>query len=450
MPLIVDPNYWLAVPGGRYRLGLTEAEAEKLAEQSAAWAKEEGVGFSANETKMLKQSAELLSTTANPAWVKEYLKTAVPAHEVDIPAFAIARRPITNAQYRQFMAETGETAAPSAWVRDPANREDDVTAVGIPWSVAEAIAAWAGARLPFEHEWERAVRGTGHRLFPWGNELRPIGVRVLSDGYPRVLPASLTRTPEGLEGAVEANPEWCVDHWTGEGGEAWGRVLRGGSSLKSAVPSAVTREFGDPSQYASESASVRLVRADSRAAPGAHPATPSRNTARDRVRTFETRILTPALEKLRSSPLSEDHALETDWSGHFSRNPPALKLALKAMGDDSSVRAGMPESPKDWAYGVFLAASSKESFRRIPKEHGIFLWNIQYRLAEDGVVRARPIAVYRMAFDKALHRFENRFRASEVETPLDQITEEMVRASVLDAFQFYVATADADTSPFGT
>ena len=130
------------------------------------------------------------------------------AHHVTVSPFRMARAPVTNAEFLQFVAENGylrrdlwseegwcwreEAAAqhPVYWRRKANGRwltrsydqfvplEDSHPVIHVNWYEADAYCRWAGRRLPTELEWEvvagAAFDGGGlgkeKRNFPWGNE----------------------------------------------------------------------------------------------------------------------------------------------------------------------------------------------------------------------------------------------------------------------------------------
>ena len=96
-----------------------------------------------------------------------------------VEPFLLDRYEVTNAQYRQFLLETGK-APPGLWDHldwnftgensrpwDPA--WDDLPVAGVSQDDAMDYAEWSGKRLPTHAEWEWAASGpNGNWDYPWG------------------------------------------------------------------------------------------------------------------------------------------------------------------------------------------------------------------------------------------------------------------------------------------
>jgi formylglycine-generating enzyme required for sulfatase activity len=463
MPIAFDDNYWIEIPGGRYTVGLLPEEARRLAEVSAKYADGKGVPYTPNETKNLMRAAVLLSQHANPAWVTDYLLAHYPARDIEIAPFAIARRPVTNREWRRFMAATGEIA-PRRWSQvDDGNQGDELAAQGVEWAAALAYCAWAGARLAFEDEWEVAARGTERRLFPWGDALEPHGAFLEDDMdvYP-MDPAMAT--PSGIFGMINSGCEWCAEPWTvppgldvahWADGYPWddaralhsSRVVRGESDARFA-PSSVTRFAAPVAALHTRYPRVRLVRADGRQIP---PLNPSPALAADlAVREFDIHTLRRLFKELPSTRVEAENTIvlegSRDYVPHDAYNGFITTQRREHLGWDSGVNRKTPNEPHG---GTVLALVSRDAARRTPQEHGIYLWTCQYRLDPvTNQVGARPVVAYRMKFNQRVHVFVHRFDPALEWTPLTQVTDDQIRKHIRDTYWFYSQHADDAASPF--
>lgn len=220
-----------------------------------------------------------------------------PPHLVALDTYGIAPETVTVAAFSAFVAATGHVTTaehfgasfvfagllpesfpptravaaapwwrevPGACWRHPEGPGSDVSGradhpvTHVSWTDAAAYAAWCGARLPTEAEWERAARGglSGHH-FPWGDALEPDGRHRMNvfqgdfpdldtgaDGWTGTCPVR-SYPPNGF-GLCEMTGnvwEWCADWFAPETyafsspvnptGPRSGkrRVMRGGSFL---------------------------------------------------------------------------------------------------------------------------------------------------------------------------------------------------------------------------
>ena len=181
--------------------------------------------------------------------------------------FAIAKYPITNAQYEKFINHSNGFSNPHWWDYSPEAiqwRKDhknpkptafngaDLPRTRASWFDSMAFCQWLSAelksnvqfqspnpinmaiRLPTEQEWQRAALGDTEWVYPWGNKLdKTCGNYGNNLGQPSVV----DRYPEGksVYGVMDMTGnvwEWCLTGWNQETMDVSGytyRVFKGGA-----------------------------------------------------------------------------------------------------------------------------------------------------------------------------------------------------------------------------
>jgi len=199
-----------------------------------------------------------------------------PVHRVNVAPFALARVPVSNAEYAQFVGAGGYASsqfwtaegwqwcaeaglqAPCYWRKDGARwrvrrfdqwepLRSDEPVIHVNAFEAEAYCNFAGKRLATEAEWEYAARhgrAPDEDRYPWGYAAPVRGTVNLDGVYRRPVPVGAlakTDTPDGLRQMIGNVWEWTATEFGGYPGflpdpyleysQPWfsgHRVLRGG------------------------------------------------------------------------------------------------------------------------------------------------------------------------------------------------------------------------------
>ena len=179
-----------------------------------------------------------------------------PAVSIQIAPFALANTPVTVAQFRAFVADTGYATTAElmsdslTWKNPGFAQTDDDPVVCVSWVDAVHYCNWRskqarlapaytirdggyrvtldleadGYRLPLEAEWEYAARNGGQDiLFPWGTtgvedesaamaQANFASIESPLDPWSNTCPVkALPAAPSGLYGMAGNVWEWCQD-----------------------------------------------------------------------------------------------------------------------------------------------------------------------------------------------------------------------------------------------
>ncbi len=202
---------------------------------------------SAGRTQAIRLAAQPRTSIALPGGTfrrgrDDRHKDQRPVRAVRVYPFSIDKHPVTHAEYAAFLRAIAELPDPHRFCHpdEPPDKDHtpgvdalwakqlrwkrnraplglaDCPVVLVDWFDAFAYAAWAGARLPTEAEWEYAAGGRHATPYPWGEA--PPTARHASFAERERFPSPVGMrpagaSPEGVEELLGNVWEWVQDRY---------------------------------------------------------------------------------------------------------------------------------------------------------------------------------------------------------------------------------------------
>lgn len=146
-----------------------------------------------------------------------------PVRSASLESFAIARSPITNAQYSLF-TQSMNYRTPEHWEEKlPPKTHASHPVVNVCWHDALAYCDWLSQKtskrvmLPSEAQWERAARGNlDKRIYPWGEKFDVTRCNTIEAGIGTTTPVGIFPEGASTEGCLDMVGnvwEWTLDQW---------------------------------------------------------------------------------------------------------------------------------------------------------------------------------------------------------------------------------------------
>jgi toxoflavin biosynthesis protein ToxD len=190
----LNPNM-LDVPGGTVQIGLPPSELNAVLDRF------DGLGL-------------------DRSWIAK----ECPRHTITLKPYRLARWPVTNAEYREFLCDTGHAELPSSWAfRQFPQERSNHPVYTVSAASADAYASWLAGRtgrhfrLPTEAEWEWAAAGPEGLEFPWGEHFDAELANTAETGLFCSTPVGAFvggESPFGLQDMAGNVEEYVADNYT--------------------------------------------------------------------------------------------------------------------------------------------------------------------------------------------------------------------------------------------
>lgn len=156
-------------------------------------------------------------------------------HDVALPTYAIARDPVTYAQFAHFASAADYHAAPTLATLLSWEHLADHPVTMVTFADAEAWCRWYGertgatVRLPTGEEWEAVARCGDERQYPWGHSFDETRAACAESNWGGTAPVDFHpggATPDGVRGMAGNVWEWTTERdpdtgWVGLRGGCW-------------------------------------------------------------------------------------------------------------------------------------------------------------------------------------------------------------------------------------